>query len=283
MSAYAIIKLMSRLKKTDITGFTIIEEMIVLAVTTIIFFMSTVFIQGKEAYNQFVVAINNVEAQLNGDINDVQNGSYIFPNNTSCSEGNNSNPIVNYSSNLSSQGTNKGCIFVGDAIKFDSNKFNNYPIVGNQFQNATNINSQPTYGILDSKPILISGPNPVIQYFENGLTLYCANYSINKQNCDSSSLQNLGGIIIGINGSNNQQLETNISPDIDTLQLSDSNFVGNTNNTLNGFNSSFILSSQNINLCFSAGGINDSAEFTIGSNNSSYVGYKIYYGSKNCQ
>lgn len=275
--------------KINSLGFTIIEEMIVLAVTAIIFFMSTVFIQGKEAYNQFLVSLNNTEAQLNTDINDVRNGSYVFPNKISCSEGTVGPPIVQYGSNIQSttQGTNKGCMFVGDAIKLNPNSFDNYLIVGNQFKQSTtgNSNTVPNYGINDSNPILIYGPGvaPVTQYLENGLTLDCANFS-NLSGCNSSG-QETGGIILGISGSTNQQSEVNIYSDQNSSSINDLNFITNTDNTLNGIapiNSSSSITPSSIELCFKAGGINDSALFTIGDNNSTNVSYKIYYGSDNC-
>jgi prepilin-type N-terminal cleavage/methylation domain-containing protein len=278
--------------KTNISGFTILEVMIVLAVTAIIFFMSITFIQGKEAYNQFLVAINNVEAQLNEDINNVRDGSYVFPNNISCSGGS-SSPLISISGSDSNQGTNKGCIFVGDAIAFHPNSFYNYLIVGNQFENSNtplgyDTPPSPNYGIVGSNPTLISNSSTNFeQYFENGLTLVQAKCSGTSQPCMSTG-QGSGGLILGISGSMVQQIQVNIYPDSESQQISDPNFANNTNGTLTYINkiSTNIINTEFINntikLCFKAGGINDSALFTVGGNNSSSVSYKIYYGSTSC-
>ncbi len=286
--------------KTNISGFTILEVMIVLAVTAIIFFMSITFIQGKEAYNQFLVAINNVEAQLNEDINNVRDGSYILPNKISCAPYfSMNNPSVTLGSK--SQGSNTGCIFVGDAIKLNKNKMENYIIVGNQFgaSPSANLNPSPNYGINDSNPILVSSSvaPPLTQYFENGLTLVgaCHYYPPTKSPCSPAQNQDLGGIILGIVGSTAQQSQVNIVPDGNinsNLNLSSTNFITETNNfivpTKNPNNNSydghsFDSTTDNFELlCFKAGGINDSALFTVGGNNSSSVSYKIYYGSTSC-
>lgn len=287
--------------KTNISGFTILEVMIVLAVTAIIFFMSITFIQGKEAYNQFLVAINNVEAQLNEDINNVRDGSYILPNNISCTPGSNTSSLTSSSplviSGSNSQGSNTGCIFVGDAIKLNSNKMENYIIVGNQFGvlPSANLNPSPNYGINDSNPILVSSSvaPPLTQYFENGLTLVgaCHYYPPTKSSCSPAQNQDLGGIILGIVGSTAQQSQVNIVSD-GNLKLNSPNFISETesfiapptnpnNNSYDGRH--FASTTDNFELlCFKAGGINDSALFTVGGNNSSSVSYKIYYGSTSC-
>lgn len=293
--------------KTNISGFTILEVMIVLAVTAIIFFMSITFIQGKEAYNQFLVAINNVEAQLNEDINNVRDGSYILPNNISCTPGSNTSSLTSSSPSVisgsnsqgSSQGSNTGCIFVGDAIKLNSNKMENYIIVGNQFGVLLpgNLNPSPNYGIEDSNPTLVpsSVAPPLTQYFENGLTLVdaCHYYPPSTNSlCKLAQIQDLGGIILGIVGSTAQQSQVNIVSD-GNLNLNSPNFISETesfiapptnpnNNSYDGRH--FASTTDNFELlCFKAGGINDSALFTVGGNNSSSVSYKIYYGSTSCQ
>lgn len=281
---YAILNLMGRVIKTDTRGFTIVEELIVLAVTGVIFFMAIVFVHGKTSYNRFIVSVNNVESQLNEDINAVQTGSYLYPKNISCQAGSNgTSPTISSNSISSQQGSNLGCIFVGDAIQFNSQGFINYPIVGNQFSNNNLVPSSNT-GIGDSNPVLMNSSNPstlVHQNFENGLKLVCASYSVNAPyNCSTSIL---GGIIIGLSGNNSSQgsgtLSTSIYEDFYSTELNDPNFVSDTKNTLSSISYDNV---PYINLCFAASGINDSAEFTINGQGSLNVTHKIIYGSLSC-
>jgi type II secretory pathway pseudopilin PulG len=97
-------------------GFTIVETMIVLAVTSALFISVAVVIGGRQSKTQFTTAINSLQQQVQQIINEASNG--YFPNSGGFS-------CVSAGTKLSfttvvptSQGTNSGCIFVGKAIQF---------------------------------------------------------------------------------------------------------------------------------------------------------------------
>ncbi|HSX44369.1 MAG TPA: hypothetical protein VLE69_03715, partial [Candidatus Saccharimonadales bacterium] len=57
-------------------GFTIVETMIVLAVTGFMFFSAMLFISGQQAKTEFTQAAHETEAKINDVLNDVSTGVY---------------------------------------------------------------------------------------------------------------------------------------------------------------------------------------------------------------
>lgn len=96
-------------------GFTIVETLIVLAISGGML-MSVVFmVSGQQAKSQFQQAINAAVQQLQQTIDDVANGYYPVSN-ISCSASGSSVSIT--SAPGSSIGTNSDCVLVGKAIQF---------------------------------------------------------------------------------------------------------------------------------------------------------------------
>lgn len=121
-------------------GFTIVETMIVLAVTGMIFLSAAVLINGKEAKVQFTTAMQNIQSQIQQTIGEVQSGFYPNNSNFTCIA---NTPNVNINGGSAKQGTNSGCIFLGKAMQFGPSTPANtpepvrvYSIAGNR-QNGT--------------------------------------------------------------------------------------------------------------------------------------------------
>ena len=97
------------------SGFTIIETMIVLAVTGAIFVSAVLAMNGKQASAEFNESIRDVQTRVQQTINEVRTGYY--PNNGSftCSNTMNMPSFINSPSAI---GTNSGCIFIGKVIQF---------------------------------------------------------------------------------------------------------------------------------------------------------------------
>lgn len=96
-------------------GFTIIEVMVVLAVTGGLFVSAAILIAGKRAQTEFNQSIRQVHSQVQQAIDEV--GTGYFPSSSAfrCTAGG-SGPIITAGSG--DQGANSGCIFVGKAIQF---------------------------------------------------------------------------------------------------------------------------------------------------------------------
>ena len=125
-------------------GFTIVEVLIVLAVSSILLVSAITLINGRQGRAEFTTGVNSGLQQIQQLINETGSGYYPNDGDFTCI-GNAAGP-VKFSlapQGSTSQGTNSGCIFLGKALQFGtgSNPPNNQtvevlPIVGNQYQNT---------------------------------------------------------------------------------------------------------------------------------------------------
>lgn len=115
-------------------GFTIVEVMIVLAVTGLIFLSALTLINGRTSQAEFTTAIQNAQSQIQQVINEVGNGFY--PNNGSFNCTSSLGPPTITAGSSPGQGANTGCIFLGKIIQFTAGStpthFTTYTIVGSQ-------------------------------------------------------------------------------------------------------------------------------------------------------
>lgn len=118
-------------------GFTIVEVMIVLAVTSVMAISAIAFIAGRQSKTQFTTAINGLQQQLQQVINETASGFY--PNNTSfsCTRSVSTPPTLTAQATGDHQGKNPDCIFLGKVIQFgvastDPQAYQVIPIVGNR-------------------------------------------------------------------------------------------------------------------------------------------------------
>ena len=96
------------------TGFTIVEVMIVLAITGGLFISAAVMISGRTNKAQFEQSINQITAQLRQSINEVSTGYY--PNRGFQCQANGA--TVSITAGTTEQGTNSGCMLLGKALQF---------------------------------------------------------------------------------------------------------------------------------------------------------------------
>lgn len=174
-------------------GFTIVETMIVLAVTGLIFLSAVALVSGRTGQAQFTTAIQNVQSQVAQTINEVSNGYY--PNNTDfvCNTGA-FGPVID--SGAAGQGTNQGCIFLGKVLQFNPavTKFTVYTVVG--------LDKPGDASYFDAAPLLLAyGSNPpastvrpitlagTVNLLENGLNMVSMGYcnTIAAANCKPGS------------------------------------------------------------------------------------------------
>lgn len=121
-------------------GFTVIEVMIVLAVTGFLFVGAAVLIAGRQARTEFDQAIRQVQSQIQQVINEVAIGYYPNSNNFQCTVTGNGAPSI--TAGTAEQGTNSDCIFMGKVIQFkvantDPEQFKVYTLVGRRSSAAS--------------------------------------------------------------------------------------------------------------------------------------------------
>ena len=137
-----IVDKLQRIRKTE-HGFTIIEVMIVLAVTGVLFVSITATLQGKRQKTEFAQAINSIKAEIEQSISEVQTGYYPSSASFSCAGG-----VVSLSGAPTEQGANKSCIFLGKVLQFgkgygvDPERYGVYTLTGQRDQ-ATFAGSNP--------------------------------------------------------------------------------------------------------------------------------------------
>jgi prepilin-type N-terminal cleavage/methylation domain-containing protein len=98
-------------------GYTIVEVMVVLAVSGVMFVIAAGFINGKQQRAAFTSGVNGMASQVQNVIEQVTDGKYSdIPLNCNA---NASGPHPTLGS--SQQGTNSECVFLGKLLRFDSN------------------------------------------------------------------------------------------------------------------------------------------------------------------
>lgn len=111
---------MNRGKQTivpAIGGYTIIEVMIFLAVSGLMFVSAMVLIGGQQNRAQFVNSVRDFESELNDIANNVATGYYIKGGDFKCVIGGDGN-VSFPEGQTAGIGENEACIYVGTVIKF---------------------------------------------------------------------------------------------------------------------------------------------------------------------
>lgn len=99
-------------------GFTIVETLIVLAVTGLIFFSAVLAMQGKVGRTEFLQAINETQTQIQQIINDTANGYYPLPSTAFSCDTTASGSIRISATGSQGQGEHSKCTFIGKVIQF---------------------------------------------------------------------------------------------------------------------------------------------------------------------
>ena len=136
-------------------GYTIIEVMIVLAISGFMFVIAMTFISGKQAKTSFYTGVYEMSDSINSVINQVKSGQYSDAN-FSCSD---SGGAITISASLANtQGSNADCTFVGKYIKVGdgSTSYSIYSLAGKR-QDAVASDNATYLGSLSATPIISSG------------------------------------------------------------------------------------------------------------------------------
>jgi type II secretory pathway pseudopilin PulG len=144
-------------------GYTIVEVMVFLSISGVMFLMAITFISGKQAKSEFRQSMNELNTQIQQVIGDVSNGFYPSNNDFSCSSAATGNPMPGALTNQ--QGTNLGCVFMGKVVQFDvadasgtpdPTAYNIYSVAGRQY--APNTVNTPPAKFSQAEPILVTSP-----------------------------------------------------------------------------------------------------------------------------
>lgn len=166
-------------RAATVRGFTVVEVLIVMAVTGMLFVSAAIAISGKQNQTAFDQSIRQIQSQVQQTLNEVAVGYYPNSGTFRCVVGG-AGPVLSVAA--AAQGTNSGCIFLGKAMQFkvhntnpDPDQFTVYTIAGLQQGGAGGAESST---LAEAKPIVVAPSvshtdypdNSVTDKLQNGLT-----------------------------------------------------------------------------------------------------------------
>lgn len=142
-------------------GYTIIEVMIVLAVSGLMFVIASSFINGKQANTAFSTGVNELGSQIQDVIEQVNDGKFSDIPVKCVADATNGELTITPLSSGETQGTNSDCVFVGKLIHFYIYPGNN--VNGSDYEIYTIAGCKTTVGCGSPTDIFKSfSPTPVI-------------------------------------------------------------------------------------------------------------------------
>jgi len=285
--AYGILKPMKGGKKAH--GFTVVETLIVLAVTGALFVAVAATLSGRQAKTQFTQGIQEIQSQIQQVINDVGSGYFPSSNNFSCVSAL-SGPSISTGTN--EQGSNEGCIFLGKAIQFgvdstDPEEFNIFTIAGLQRtptgeEVSSSDTSKPPYD--EAKPIAVAPPASPRdltdkQKLRYGLTTLQPYFGVSKTPISSVAFVNsLAAYSGGTITSGSQQVR--VVPIPGNWHQTESQAATDINNKLRTSND--VDPDGGVSICFVSGTTDQSGLITIGNSGRQLSVTLSIKGNKTC-
>jgi type II secretory pathway pseudopilin PulG len=151
----------------NLDGFTIVETMIVLAVSAALFLVAVHQVAGRQNEVEFQQAINDFQSSIKQVISQVNSGDYQSVNNIICQESNGKVVITAapVGSPPSTEGSNTDCIFAGKVMQFATNtgsaseEYITYPIAGLRTNHTKPGCDDPSTTIDCVNPIVVGAGN----------------------------------------------------------------------------------------------------------------------------
>jgi prepilin-type N-terminal cleavage/methylation domain-containing protein len=141
------------------SGFTIVETLIVLAVTSVLLISALSMINGRQGRTQFSTGLREIESILRDTLNDVNNGVLPAVSNLECDLSGNSAPILRYGSTGDTLAKNEKCVLAGKAIQLgnatENDIFTTYYLAGRRLD----ISGDPVKDFVDLRPVAIHPAN----------------------------------------------------------------------------------------------------------------------------
>lgn len=256
-------------------GFTIVETMIVLAISGFLFLSAVILVGGQQNKAAFAQAIQDVQSVIQEHMNEVGDGFYSNSGNFTCT-GNTG--TLRITSGVSPQGSNTGCIFLGKVLQFgvkstDPQQFVTYAIAG--LRADSNGNLIQTFAA--ANPVVVApGTNTnqrvpdssTTDLLHNGLTVVSMKY------VNGGSSQSIGavGFVSGLGSfdpssskllSGSQQIS--LVP-IPGTQINVTKQTGVDDINRNLARAPVDPDNGSVQICFASGGTNQSGLMTIGGN-----------------
>lgn len=273
-------------------GFTVVETLIVLAVSAILATSALLLVSGRQNKTQFLVAANNMKQQLQQVVNETRNGFYPNSGNFTCSG---SGATVTISSGTNKEGTNNTCIFLGKVVVLglgsDSDAINIYPLVAKRTV-TTGGTTRDVASFTEAQPYAL-GPGTPRDLSTNGSTQNGLNFTFGKYTTATTTINSkkpmvlafaddLGQYTLNSNGQLDSSVEKlnlysyDVTPAWPGAGITTSAQVVakiNTTAAANTLASTDVVSAQ---VCYNSGGTQQSALYTIAGHSQLTVTLRIF-------
>jgi prepilin-type N-terminal cleavage/methylation domain-containing protein len=278
------------MKKARSSGFTIIEVMIVLAVTGLLFLSAAALISGRTNQTEFDQSSRAFQQQIQDSVNEVESGAYtgtLGSSDYSCTPG---NPVT-FNSGGTTQGTHDGCIFLGDLLAFglgaNQDGENTYTLAGDRLQQSGPGVGEEVTSLSNAGPSVVTlgtGQfDATSSQLEYGLHPYTVNgkSSMNYSLNGGVSLTPIGGfaLVYSLASYNGVNIESG-SQQVNVVPLVNS-YLGEAQATLVGDVASKLPSSPDsasgtlVTICAKSSTTNQYALVTIGGSNNGQLGVTL--------
>lgn len=266
-------------------GFTIVETLIVLAVTSVIFVSALGSISDRQNRIQFSQGMREINANISDILNDVSTGYFPTVTGLTCvADASNAAPMLGYNAGSGdTTGAKKDCVFAGKVIQIGTDTSASdgfvYSMAGRRLTYGGG-SSSDVASFSELKPVVVDSKNldnitsdPGISGIDatTGLTLP---YGIRIVRSDHSD----GGRAIGIfyknfrgaslngqssSGVTSVAVASVISANPDTSKMSQSSVIAAADDTT-ALAGQFLSGGETVVLCFKSGTTNQTATITIG-------------------
>lgn len=120
-----------------LSGYTIIEIMIVLAISGVILTSAILLFQGSQGRTAFDVAVQDVSSQIGTTLKEINTAVAQFPSQYTC-QSNGINNWVTITNSPQTQGSNTDCIMLGEALYVDTSasQIDSYTVIGCRLANC---------------------------------------------------------------------------------------------------------------------------------------------------
>ena len=246
-------------------GYTILEVLIVLAVTGLLFVSAALMISGKQNRTNFQVGSHAIAQQIQQIVNETQSGYYPHNSNFECTAADTNVKIADIGG--SDQGGNNDCIFVGKTLVFDPNSpesYGIYSLAGRREYNGADVTNAKDAAIAVILTATTTQTTPNNLQYVKGRPLTDPGW--NSAAFPVAFLSGFAASSSSSNGANgSQQIELHGYANLSTWPTTPSDVTTHAGN-INGEEtqvSPYPSYSSGVDLCFNSAGTNQSVVVSI--------------------
>jgi type II secretory pathway pseudopilin PulG len=186
---------------TSPRGYTIVEVMVFLAISGVMFLLAVAFVSGRQSKAEFQQGMNDINTQVEQVINNVADGLTASNGTFSCSAS--ISGVYSFGTGTTT-GSNTGCVLLGKVMQFDVanasgpvlSSYNIYTVAGRQFKpNSTNDVYNLATNFADAEPLAMAPGSSSSPPSSDDLTQYDSltwGLQVTKMTNDGTAINGVG-------------------------------------------------------------------------------------------